>query len=94
MPEPVAISEAFDRITERSVERLNAAEEGDGITYEEVADIIASEFGVPAMQLGEAASSQAKTALLTIAVSGPMAISGAIMSAFLAGVLWEQGRSA
>lgn len=90
MAEAISISESFKATSKRLHDQM---ESGGGMTPEGVSEAVALELGVPLEQLIEAVAQESMLGLMFMALRGPRpAICASSISAFLAGVAWEQGR--
>lgn len=90
MAEAVSITEVFDEVA-KSLHK--AMKEKTDTSPEGVAEAVALEYGVPLPALIEAIAKQEVLGVVFMAMAGPTrALSVTQISAFIAGVAWEQGR--
>lgn len=88
-PEPIPINDALVECFKRLLDS-----HGDS-DPEAISDTVAREYGIPLESLNEALAKQVPVVMLFAAVAGPpRAVSASMMGAFIAGVAWEQSRSA
>lgn len=88
-PDPIPITDVFVETFKRLLESHGDADPN------QVGETVALEYGIPFESLLEAVKEQIPGAVFFTAMTSPTSAMAAVMlSTFIAGVAWEQGRSA